>query len=379
MENMEPIKLVQVLGFMDSGGIESSVMNYYRNLDKEKFSIDFIVCDGSTLPCRDEIENSGGKIYIVPHYKHIFKYMREVKKIFRKNKYDIVHAQMNSLSVFPLFCAYREKIKVRICHSHSTANSKEKFKNILKIFLKPFSKIFATDYFACSEHAGKWLYGKNIVKNNKFYIVNNAVNMVKFEFNESKRKEIRKKLNIDDCYVIGHVGRFMPQKNHEFLIEVLYDLKKKINNIKLILIGDGRLEDSIKSKIVNLKLEDNVIFLGVTSHVENYFQAMDLFVFPSLYEGLGMVAVEAQINNLYVLASSAVPIEAKISNKIHFLNLNKNLWVANIMKLKDSRSQKFIKFDNYNLFDINEQVKRLETKYEEMVNDEYYKEKIEES
>lgn len=364
----KPIKLVQILGFMDSGGIESSVMNYFRNLNKEEFIIDFIVCDGSTLPQKREIEQAGSKIYIVPHYKHVFKYIREVRKILKKNKYDIVHAQMNSLSIFPLYCAYKENIKIRICHSHSTANSKEWKKNILKNILKPFSKVFATDYFACSEHAGKWLYGKKIVNNKKFYIVNNAVDMNKFLFNDKARKNTRKKLGIDDCYVIGHIGRFMPQKNHEFLIDVLFEVKKEMSNVKLLLIGDGKLEEEIRKKVANLNLEDNVIFLGVTNNVSDYLQAMDLFAFPSLYEGLGMVAVEAQINELYVLASTEVPLEAKISNKIEFLTLNKDLWKQRIVSLKESRKKEFLKLSNYNLFDIKEQTGRLEKKYEEMID-----------
>ncbi|MBP3444976.1 MAG: glycosyltransferase family 1 protein [Bacilli bacterium] len=364
----KPVKIVQILGFMDSGGIESSVMNYFRNLDKERFIVDFIVCEGSTLPQKREIESKGSKIYIVPHYKYIFKYIKEVRKILKTNKYDIVHAQMNSLSIFPLYCAYKENIGIRICHSHSTANSKEWKKNIIKNILKPFSKVYATDYFACSEHAGKWLYGKNIVKNKKFYIVNNAVDMNKFLFNNKKRKEIRRKLNINDDYVIGHIGRFMPQKNHKFLIEVLYEIKKELNDVKLLLIGDGKLEKEIRRKVVNLKLEDNVIFLGVTDHVNDYLQAMDIFAFPSLYEGLGMVAVEAQINNLYVLASTEVPVEAQISNKIDFLNLNKYLWKQRIIDLKESRKNEFIELSNYKSFDIYNQTRKLEKKYEEIIN-----------
>lgn len=373
MKKKSPIKLVQVLGLMDSGGIESSVMNYFRNLNYNEFNVDFIVCEGSKLPQQEEIERIGGKIYIVPHYSHLFKYLREVRRIFKENKYDIVHAQMNALSILPLYCAYKEKVKIRICHSHSTTNNKEWKKNILKNILKLFSKVFATDFFACSEHAGKWLYGKNIVNNKKFYIVNNAVDMDKFYFNNKIRDDIRKKLKVENNYVIGHIGRFMLQKNHDFIIDVFFELKKEINNIKLILVGDGKLEKDIKNKVYSMNLEDDVIFIGATNRVQDYMNAMDLFVFPSLYEGLGMVAIEAQINNLYVIASKEVPIETKISNKIEFVNLKKELWKKCIVSLRDNRSKEFVKYDNYNFYDIKEQTRKMENKYKELINYENYK------
>lgn len=365
------IRIAQILGIMDSGGIESCVMNYYRNIDRNKIQFDFIVCEGSKLPYKEEIKKLGGHIYIVPHYKHIIKYIKSVREILRKNNYRIVHAEMNSMSVFPLYCAYKENVKVRIAHSHSTANKKEWKRDILKNVLKPFSKIYATEYFACSEHAGKWLFGKEIIQDDKLFIMNNAIENERFKYDEQVRNRIRKELNIESKYVIGHIGRFVTQKNHEFLIDVFKRIYEENNNTVLMLIGDGKLEKIIKENIQKKGLEKVVLFLGIKSNVEDYMQAMDIFVFPSLYEGLGMVTIEAQINELLVVCSTNVPSEAKISNKIRFLSLNKeDEWIKLIRNEEHNRKEVTIYNSEKSKYNIKLQCKKLEKKYMELCENE---------
>ena len=356
-----PIRIAQIMGKMNSGGVESFIMNYYRNINRDKIQFDFIVDNDSLIPQKEEIEKLGGRIIKIPPYQHIFKYMISLIKIFKNNDYKIVHSHLNTLSIFPLFCAKLAKVPTRIAHSHSTSNKKEKFRNVLKSILKPFSKIFATNYFACSEHAGRWLFGNKAFEDGRVIILTNAIDTEKFKFNTKVRKKIREELNITDKFIIGHVGRFNKQKNHEFLIETFKEVYKERKDAVLLLIGEGPLEEDIKRKVKNMNLEKVVYFLGTKDNVNDYMQAMDIFCFPSLYEGLGMVAIEAQINNLYVIASNEIPKEAEISNKIIFLSLNKDIWKENILNLK-YLDRENIELDNSN-YEIHTASKKLEKIY----------------
>lgn len=201
-KNDNPIRIAQVIGKMNSGGVESFVMNYYSNINKEKVQFDFIVDSDSTFIPQEEIERLGGRIFIIPPYQKIFKYSISLIKIFKKNKYKIVHSHLNTLSIFPLFCAYISGVKIRIAHSHSTSNPKEKKRNFIKNMLKPFSKLFANNYFACSEHAGRWLFGNKAFDSEKVKIIANAIDLQRFKFDEKTRIKIRKQLNLEGKLVI---------------------------------------------------------------------------------------------------------------------------------------------------------------------------------
>ena len=269
------------------GGVESVVMNYYRNIDKSKVLFYFICDEDSTDIPYDEIEKLGGKVIVVPPYQKLFKYQKELYKIFKENNYKIVHSHINALSVFPLRVAKKAGVPIRIAHSHSTSNKKEWKKNIVKNILRPFSKLYANKFFACTKHAGEWLFGKKIIERKELNVINNAIDLKKFEFNEKTREDLRKELGIkEDTLIIGHVGRFMKQKNHEFLIEVFKELIKKNDNSILMLIGQGPLLNDMKQKVRDLKIEDKVKFMGQVTDVEKYYNIMDVFLFPSIYEGL---------------------------------------------------------------------------------------------
>ena len=269
------------------GGVESVVMNYYRNIDKSKVQFHFICDEDSTDIPYDEIEKLGGKVIVVPPYQKLFKYQKELYKIFKENKYKIVHSHINALSVFPLRIAKRAGVPIRIAHSHSTSNKKEWKKNIVKNILRPFSKVYANKFFACTKHAGEWLFGKKIIERKELNVINNAIDLKKFEFNEKIREDLRKEFGIkEDTIVIGHIGRFMKQKNHDFLIDVFNELIKKDENSILILIGQGPLLNDMKQKVRDLKIEDKVKFIGQVTDVEKYYNIMDIFLFPSIYEGL---------------------------------------------------------------------------------------------
>lgn len=370
MNESEPIRIAHIIGKMVGGGVEAFIMNYYRHIDRSKIQFDFIIDSDSTVVPRKEIENMGGRIIEIPPYQHIFKYTNALKKVLKKNNYKIVHSHLNSLSVFPLYCAWKVKIPIRIAHSHSTTSKKEWKKNIIKNILKPFSKIFATDYFACSEHAGRWLFGNKTFDEGKVIIIHNAIDIEKFKFNENIRKKIRKELDIEDKFVVGHVGRFVQQKNHEFLIDIFNEIYKENKNSVLLLIGDGPLEDKIKCKVNDLKLENNVYFLGVKDNVNEYMQAMDVFVFPSLYEGLGIVTIEAQCAELPCVCSTEIPIETKVTELIKYVNLRDDLltWkenVINLLKVKEKLDYDLALLNS--IYDINSENKKVEQIYKSII------------
>ena len=368
---MKPIRILHVVTYMGRGGLETMLMNYYRQIDRNEVQFDFLVHRDFEADYDKEILKLGGKIYHLPRLNPLdYRYLKKLDEFFQQHKeYKIVHSHINTLSVFPLYAAKCAKVPVRIAHSHSTTNKKEWKKNLLKQVLRQFSKVYATNYMCCSELAGRWLFGNKEYDKGNVYLLNNAIDLDKFKYDEKIRKQKRKELNINDStLVIGHIGRFVAQKNHTFLIDIFNEVHKQNNDSLLMLVGQGPLMNEIQEKVNNLGLKDSVIFLGQRNDANELYQAMDIFVLPSLYEGLGMVLIEAQINDLYVLASTEVPLEAQISNKIEFLNLNKDLWKQRMIDLKASRKKFFLKLSNYNLFDIKEQAGKLEKKYEEMID-----------
>ncbi len=359
MDN-KPIRVAQIIGKWLGGGVESVVMNYYRHIDRSKIQFDFICDEDSTNIPYEEIEKLGGKVILIPPYQKIFKYHKELKKILKEGNYKIVHSHINTLSVFSLFAAKCAGVPVRIAHSHSTTNKQEKKKNLVKKVLRPFSKVFATDYMACTEHAGRWLFGNKEYDNGNVYLLNNAIDLDKFKYDEKLRKEKRKELNIkEDTLVIGHVGRFVEQKNHRFLIDIYNEVHKQNKNSILLLIGQGPLMEEMKEKVDSLGISNSVKFLGQREDVSELYNAMDLFLFPSLYEGLGMVLIEAQANGLPCIASTEVPKIADISNNVQFYNLNDSIdiWLKNY----DIKRFKFIRKNC--IYDIKKEAEKLEKYY----------------
>lgn len=366
----KPIRVLQIIGDVVGGGVETVIMNYYRNIDRTKIQFDFVVHKGALPQYIAQVKKYGGKVYEITSYKsNILKYTYEIYKIIKENNYEIVHSNMNSLSGFPLFAAYFACAKVRILHNHTTDNPAEGIRTIAKRILRPFARLFANQYWACSKLAAEWMYGKNAVINGRVTIINNAINLEKFKFNKEKREKLRKELGLENCFVIGHVGRFMKQKNHEFLIDIFNEVLKQKKNARLLFIGDGKLKQQIEEKVKKLGIEKDVIFLGVRNDVADLYNVMDVFVFPSFYEGLGMVVIEAQVNGLSVVTSDAVPKEAKVTKNIRFLNLRqpKTEWCNEILKAerKEIVNNEDILLKN---FDIKSESRKLENIYKNRMN-----------
>lgn len=372
MKKEEPIRVAHIIGKWLGGGVEAVVMNYYRHIDRSKVQFDFLCDEDSTNIPYEEIEQLGGRVILIPPYQKVFKYQKELIRIFKKNNYKIVHSHINTLSVFPLRAAKKAGVKVRIAHSHSTTNKKEWKKNLLKQVLRPFSKAYATDYMCCSELAGRWLFGDKAYDSGQVYLLNNAIDLDKFKYNESLRKEKRKELGIsDDTLVIGHIGRFVAQKNHTFLIDIFNEVHKKNNNSILLLAGQGPLMEEIKNKVKELKLNDSVRFLGQRNDVNELYQAFDVFCLPSLYEGLPVVGVEAQASGLLCILSNAMTKETKVFDITKFISLNNTPkdWADSILddvkKYKRIDTSKEMTSKNFN---IKEEAKKLEKYYLNLYN-----------
>lgn len=367
MKNQEPIRIAHIIGKWLGGGVESVVMNYYRHIDRTKIQFDFICDKDSTNIPYDEIEQLGGRVILVPPYQKVFEYQKELIKIFKDNNYKVVHSHINTLSVFPLRAAKKAGVPIRIAHSHSTTNKKEWKKNLVKQILRPFSKVYATDYMCCSELAGRWLFGNKEYDKGNVYLLNNAIDLDKFKYDEKIRKEKRKELNIkDDTLVIGHVGRFVEQKNHRFLIDIFNEVHKQNENSILLLVGQGPLMEEMKEKVKTLGIEDSVKFLGQRNDANELYNAMDLFLFPSLYEGLGMVVVEAQVSGLPCVVSTKIPEIAKVTKKIVFINLENNIktWTEIIFNHLKNTTRKGIHFtDELKKYDIKLEACKLEKNY----------------
>ena len=303
---MEPIRVLQVVTIMNRGGLETMLMNYYRKIDRSKVQFDFMVHRSERGHYDDDIEKLGGKIYrmlpIRPGNYH--KYFGQLDKFFHEHKeYKVVHSHMNENSAFVLKAAKKANIPCRIAHSH-LADLKLDYKYVFRIYARMNLKDSITDYFTCSKRAGEWLFGKEFKK------------------------------------VIGHVGRFNPQKNHEFLVDVFNEIHKKDKNTVLLLVGEGDLCSKIKEKVKLLGIEDSVKFLGVREDISDLMQAMDLFLFPSLFEGLAVVLVEAQAAGLKCITSTGVTEESNICGDVEFidLNLEAKVWADKILKMNWSKS-----------------------------------------
>lgn len=365
---MEKIRILHVVSNMQQGGIENFIMNIYRNIDRDLIQFDFMVHYKSKFYFDDEIEQLGGKIYRLSFMedKNIFKYLKDLDSFFKENssKYDIVHAHMGSLGGIYLYYAKKYNIPIRIAHSHG-ASHLNTLKGYSKFLLNKRFKHNANNLWACSTEAGIYMFGKY----RKFEFIPNTVDYNKFYYNLKARKEIRKKYNIDDStFLIGNVGRFNLQKNHIFLIKIMKELCKidNENKYKMILVGTGELEDKIKNEIKKNNLEDIVILPGVRNDVNNFYCAFDMLVMPSLFEGLPLTGVEAQISGLRCIFSDSITREVTISNNAFFISLKKDEkeWAKEIVSKKDYIREEFFKVSN--TFDLKKCTKEIENKYVEL-------------
>lgn len=311
------------------------LMNYYRQMDRRKIQFDFLVHRLEEGHYDREITALGGKIYRMPAIKpgNYRRYFNLLDEFFADHpEYRVVHSHINENSSFILRAARRAGVPCRISHSHLSDLGLD-FKIPFRLYARLAMKNNPSSYFACSKKAGQWLFGKKIMNSGKLIVLNNAVNVRDFSFNKTAREEIRQELAAGDRLVIGHIGRFNEQKNHDFLIDVFKAVHQKNKNALLVLAGEGHLRPVIERKVEKLGLSDNVRFLGVRSDVSKLLQGMDLFLFPSLFEGLPVVMIEAQAAGLRCIVSDTITSETDVTGRIKFISLRESaeIWAQTIL------------------------------------------------
>ena len=366
MSASEPIRVAHVMGKMIGGGVEAVVMNYYRHIDRSKVQFDFLVDADSTLVPRNEIELLGGRVFEVSPYQHVVGYQEELMQLFEHEGWRIVHSHINALSVFPLRAAKKAGVPVRIAHSHSTSGKGEHVKNALKMVLKTQANRYPTNRFACSRYAGEWLFGKGA----DFEVVYNAIDLPRFSFDAEARARVRADLGlVGGQLAVGHVGRFMPQKNHGFLIDVFEQVARRRSDAVLLLVGTGSAEARVESLVAEYGLAGRVRFLGQRADVADLYSAFDAFVLPSLYEGLGLVGVEAQRAGLPCLLSDAISREVDVTGESMFLPIDDpQVWADAICSLsaRNDAERASVGDGAFMDYDIEKQAERLTEKYLEL-------------
>lgn len=328
MMNNQRIKvLVIVNAVFGYDGISNVATNYYRYQDKTKVQMDLLTINPIPDVLKTEIERDGNHSYVISgRNRNPLKYVFSLANIIKRNVYDIVYVHGNSATMaVELLAAAIGGCKVRVAHSHNTQCDHQKLNRLL---MPVFSKLY-TDCCACSVEAGRFLFGDK-----ECYVVNNGLYLPKYRFNQNVRDSIRKKYNLENKIVIGHIGRFAYQKNQEFLVKVLKAAIEKGNNMALLLVGGGEMVDEIKQRVKEASLEDRTVFYGTTDSVNEVVQAMDCFVFPSRFEGLGIVALEAQASGLACVASEQVPRKMKVVDQTSFVSLDDPMdtWVNTIIE-----------------------------------------------
>lgn len=316
----EPIRILHFVPILQAAGIENYIMNIYRAIDKSKVQFDFVVHSKTKSVYDDEVEKLGGKIYRFTYKddKKFFKYVHDLNVFFKKHpEYKIIHGNMQSMMPVYLMIGKLNNVPVLIAHSHNSSYEKS-LKGTLLHLLSRFTRFTSNVNFACSKEAAKYLFGDR-----KYEFSPNAIDVDKFSFSYNSREIVRKELNIDDnTIVVGHIGRFDIQKNHSRVIDIFYEFQQKNDNSILLLIGVGKLKEEIEKKVKSMNLQSKVKFLGLRNDTYKLYSGMDIFLFPSLYEGLPVTGIEAQATGLPCVFSSVITKEVNLTGLIHYVSLN---------------------------------------------------------
>ncbi len=339
------IRILHIVGIMNMGGLENLIMNIYRNIDRDKIQFDFLITRQEEGIFDQEIKSLGGKIHNIPSMESIgvINYKKILRQFFEEyQEYQIVHCHRDALCSVYLREAKKANLPVRIAHSHNiklaeTKNIRGGVKGLLKNYFMLYTNRVATHRFACSTQAGKWLFGDN-----GYTIIPNAIDTRKYNYNEDIAVSLRKELNISqETFVIGHVGRFDIQKNHKFLIDIFKEFEKQHPDCLLCLVGDGSLSEEIKNYVRENNIQNKVRFLGIRDDVPKLMMMFDVFLFPSLFEGLGIVLVEAQSSGLSCLISDQVPQESDMRLGLtQYLSLDSQcIWLESLNNIREKQKE----------------------------------------
>ncbi len=376
------IKILFVFGCpLNKGGTENVMINICKNIDRDKFHVDFLIFDNTKDISDDKkfLESLGCVFYSITARKvDRRRHNQELDLFFKTHKYDIVHTHMDAIGEEALRKAKKYHVASRIAHSHNTDQLenpngiKEWLHKGYLVLEKYLLRHYANYYIACSDEAGLWLFGQRICEGADYLLLNNAIDARKYEFNQQVRDLKRKELGIDGKKVIIHVGQFRTQKNHKMIISIFNILYRENNDYKLILVGDGEERAEIEKMVSEKGLDNAVDFLGNRTDVSELLQAADLFIFPSLYEGLGIALLEAEASDLPCVVSNTIPGRAIITDKVKKVSLDApekewSLKVEELFLRKEIRHSRVEDFINYG-FDIESQIRILEDFYRKSVN-----------
>ncbi len=356
-------RILQVVAQLKKNGTETFIMNVFRNIDREKYMFDFLTFTDSQEGFYDEIISLGSKIYSLPSRRDGFiNYHRTLDKFFKSKArvYDVIHMNLGCLtSLAPLYYAKKYGIPTRIIHSHSTGCTglhNKLFHYINKIRVSNV----ATHFLACSDQAREWAF-RNSKAFGKCHIITNGIELNKFKFNPEIRNKVRKIFQLENSFIIGHIGTFNEIKNHSFLIDVFNELVKINPNAVLLLVGEGELFDQMKEKVSFLGLTKKIFFLGRRNDVDELLQAIDVIVMPSHFEGLPFTLIEAQAAGVPVIASSGIPSDAKASSFYHSLPLSESVhaWVKCIQSYTSFQKQEFNKDDIIHQYSVENTIQQI--------------------
>ncbi|SFD17380.1 glycosyltransferase family 1 protein [Bacillus sp. UNCCL81] len=333
MDKTKPLKVLHVVGAMNRAGTETMLMNIYRNIDRTKIQFDFISYSQKEAHYDEEIERLGGRIIrLVKTYS-----VKEVYTAIKKyGPYDVVHAHALFNCGIANLAAQLAGVKIRISHAHTTLDTNQSLiRTIYKGIMRKLINVTSTKLLACSNGAGRYLFGEKELVKTKYSYYPNVIDYTKFL--EPPLKEVKKfkeEADLENSFVIGHIGRFMDAKNHLFLIEIMKNILKKQKNITLLLVGDGELRVGIEEEVKKFGIDENIKFVGIREDIPTLLHSMDLFVFPSLYEGLGLVLLEAQASGIPCIVSEAIQPEANLNIGLveqRMLSEGPELWANTIL------------------------------------------------
>lgn len=359
------IRILHMIGSLNIGGSQMMIMNLYRNIDREKIQFDFILDHPKQLYFAEEVETLGGKIFFMPEFTGIN--LQRVKKawnnFFKEHpEYKILHSHVRSYASLYIPIAKKHGLKT-IIHSHSTSNGKGITSIVKRVMQYPLR--YQADYLiACSNEAGQWLYGKKACLKDNYFFLPNAIDTTKYRYSEDIANKYRDEFGLVDKFVIGHVGRLHEVKNHMFLLAFFAEVSKRRSDAMLLLVGDGDLRSSIEAKIKELQIENRVILAGSRGDVAAIMSAMDVFVLPSLYEGLPVTVVEAQAAGLHCLISNCITEDVDISELVERLPINDTgAWIERILSMDVNRIDVMPKIKQAG-FDVSETATKLTEFYE---------------
>ena len=338
----EPIRVLQVFAALDSGGVSNFVMNLYREIDTEKIQFDFAMTAGEKSLYDDEVLARGGRIFYFDTTKDVTTNLRRILR--EEGPFQVVHSHVFFYSGLVLAETKKAKVPVRIAHAHNahTGESRSVPHIAYERGMQMMIRLNATHMLGCSEKACRYVFGDKIMKDSRAAVMTDGIDCERFAFNPEVREQVRKEYSLDGKYVVGHVGHFNPAKNHEKIISVFAEVCRCRDDAALLLVGDGELEQNVRNRTAELGLTDRVVFAGAHRDVERFYQAMDVFLFPSRYEGFGMAMIEAQASGLKCIASDVVPEETNADGRAVYLPLTERdeVWSEHLSASETSDRKK---------------------------------------